>query len=532
MRNIIPRIVAIAMTSVLSGCNCCSTSSASSSTAAPSASASAAPAPSVSASASPSPSASNSASAPPSPAPASYSVPAARGSSAMHEPSDAADAKAQLLRCRAVEAVIWGMPAVNFERMLQAAEGNGAKLNQVVYWSRPVNAKNQTLTPNPDTIYLNPFYDTTAGPVVVEIPPADADHVIVGSFDVAWQNALADVGPAGADKGKGGKYLILPPGYKETPPDGYIVLQSETYRGFVILRSNFKSRSDADINAAVEHGKRVKVYPLDGDPASTVFVDAYDKPFDATIPYDATFFDLLNRFVQAEPWLTRDKVMIDELKTIGIEKGKPFSPDEKTRTILADAARDAHEVIAMKYENGFVPPFFDGTHWGLPVPPETRDGLGTMFADPNEYGVDGRAVMYHMAYFSPKVFGGGQFYLVNISDGAGQPLDGNKTYRLTVPANAPVEQYWSATAYDRQTHALIVGVSRPSLASNDLAVQKNADGSIDIYFGPAGGAPAGKESNWVPTDPKRQFELLFRLYGPQKALFEKAWALPDVEGVR
>jgi hypothetical protein len=185
---------------------------------------------------------------------------------------------------RAVEAVIWGMPAVNYERMLQAALANGAKANQVVYWSRPVNWKNQTLTPNPDTIYLNPFYDTSKGPVVVEIPPADADHVIVGSFDVAWQNALADVGPAGADKGKGAKYLITPPGYKEKEPDGYIVLPSETYRGFVILRSNFKSRSDADIKSAVEHGKRVKVYPLGGNPDSTVFVDAYDKPFDARFP--------------------------------------------------------------------------------------------------------------------------------------------------------------------------------------------------------------------------------------------------------
>jgi hypothetical protein len=438
--------------------------------------------------------------------------------------------KRRAIERRAVEAVIWGMPAVNYERMLQAALANGAKANQVVYWSRPANWKNQTLTPNPDTIYLNPFYDTSKGPIVVEIPPADAEHVIVGSFDVAWQNALADVGPAGADKGKGAKYLITPPGYKETPPDGYIVLPSETYRGFVILRSNFKSRSDADIESAVEHGKRVKVYPLDGNPDSTVFVDAYDKPFDATIPYDATFFELLDRFVQTEPWLTRDKAMIDSLKTIGIEKGKPFKPDAKTRSILDNAVREAHDVIALKYENGFVPPFYDGTHWGLPVPPETRDGLGSDFADPNQYGVDGRAVMYHMAYFSPKVFGGGQFYLLNISDRAGKPLEGNKTYRLTVPVNAPVEQYWSATAYDRETHALIRRMSRPSLASNDSAVQKNPDGSTEIYFGPK--APTGKESNWVPTDPKRQFELLFRLYGPKKELFEKTWKLPDVEEVK
>ena len=431
---------------------------------------------------------------------------------------------------RAVEAVIWGMPAVNYERMLQAAMDNGAKLNQVVYWSRPVNWKNQTLTPNPDTIYLNPFFDTSNGPMVVEIPPADADHVIVGSFDVAWQNALADVGPAGADKGKGAKYLILPPGYKEQPPEDYIVLPSETYRGFVILRSNFKSRSDADIKSAVEHGKRVKVYPLGGDPESTVFVDAYDKSFDATIPYDASFFTLLDRFVQAEPWLTRDKMMINSLKTIGIEKGKPFQPDAKTKAILEKAVREAHEVLALNYENGFVPPFFAGTHWGLPIPEDTREGLQTGFTDPNTYGADGRGVIYHMAYFSAKSFGAGQFYLINISDRAGKPLDGKKTYRLTVPPNAPIEQYWSATAYDRETHALIRGVSRPSLASNDTSVQKNADGSVDIYFGPK--SPAGMESNWVPTDPKRQFELLFRLYGPEKELFEKKWQLPDVEKVK
>lgn len=438
----------------------------------------------------------------------------------------AQELNARAMERRAVEAVIWGIPAVNYERMLEAAKANGARLNQVVYWSRPVNDKNQALTPNPDTIYLNPFYDTSKGPIVVEIPPADAEHVIVGSFDVAWQNALADVGPAGADQGKGGKYLVVPPGYKANALDGYIVLQSETYRGFVILRSNFKSRSDADIRAAVEHGKRVKVYPLGGDSNSTVFVDAYDKPFEATIPYDSSFFELLNRFVQAEPWLSRDKAMIDSLKTIGIEKGKPYKPDADTKAILERAAKEAHAVVALKYERGFVPPFYDGTRWGVPVPPETRDGLGNLFADPNEYGLDGRAVMYHMAYFSPKVFGGGQFYLLTIADRAGNRLAGNKTYRLRVPANAPIEQYWSVTAYDRETHALIRGVSHPSRASNDSELRRNADGSTDVYFGPH--APAGKEANWVPTDPNRHFELLFRLYGPKKSLFEKQWTLPDV----
>lgn len=432
---------------------------------------------------------------------------------------------------RAVEAVIWGMPAVNFERMLQAASVQGANSNQVVYWSKPVNAKNQTLTPNPDTIYLNPFYDTSKGPVVVEVPPATADNVIVGSFDTAWQNALADVGPGGGDDGRGGKYLITPPGYQDKAPEGYMVLPSETFRGFVILRSNFKSRDEADVVSAVNHGKRVKIYPLSGDASATVFVDAYDKPFDATIPYDATYFEFLNRFVQAEPWLVRDKVMIDVLKTLGIEKGKPFQPDARTQKIFADAAHEAHALIAMQYESAFAAaPFFPGTRWALPVPKPTIDGMSTKFAAPEAYPIDGRAIMYHMAYFSPKKFGGGQFYIMTIHDSAGLPLDGNKAYRLRVPPNAPLSQYWSVTVYDRETHALVKNMTRASRASNVHDLQKNPDGSVDVYFGPQ--APSGKESNWVPTDPQRGFELLFRVYGPKPEFFEKTWNLPDVEKVK
>jgi len=440
------------------------------------------------------------------------------------------DVAARQIERRAVEAVIWGMPAVNYERLVQAASANGAKPNQIVYWSQPVNGKNQTLTPNPDTIYLNPFYDTTSGPVVLEIPPTEGESVIVGSADDAWQNALEDFGPAGVDKGKGGKFLITPPGYTKAVPAGYVALPSQTYRGFVILRSNFKARTEAGVAAAVAHGKHIKLYPLGASPDSTVFVDVYDKPFDATIPYDASFFELLDRFVQAEPWQTRDKIMIEYLRTLGIQKGKPFAPDEKTKRILADATRTARAEIVSKYEAGFVPPFWDGTHWAVPIPQDTMEGMQTEFADPNSYAFDGRAVMYSIAYFSAKHLGAGQFYLLSIHDSAGQPLDGKRTYRLTVPANAPVKQYWSATAYDGETHALIRDTSRSSLSSTSNGIHKNADGSVDVWFGPS--APAGKASNWVPTSANGKFELIFRFYGPEKALFEKSWKLGDIEPVK
>lgn len=445
------------------------------------------------------------------------------------EPFSADDLTNRMIYRRAVEAVIWGMPAVNFDRMLKAAIDNGGKANQMIYWSQPVNSKNQTLTPNPDTIYLNPFYDTRNGPIVLEIPAAEPDAVIVGSIDNSWQNALEDVGPAGADKGKGGKYLITPPGYTDKAPDEYIVLPSDTFQGFVILRSNFKSRSDADIAAAVEYGQKVKIYPLGTTPDSTVYVDVYDKVFDATIPYGWRFFESLHSFIQVEPWLTRDKVMIDLLKSIGIEKGKPFDPDEKTKTIFDEAALEARAAIDLQYAALFVPPFNEGTHWAVPASMDVVTGMGTGFADPNSYPVDKRATSYAMGYFSAKRLGAGQYYLMSFSDSAGNQLDGKYIYRLTVPPNAPVQQYWSATAYDRETHALIRGMSPSSRSSNVPDLQKNADGSVDIYF--AAKAPAGKETNLVPIDPQRQFEVLFRFYGPEKPLFDKTWTLPDIEQV-
>ena len=133
---------------------------------------------------------------------------------------------------RAVEAVIWGMPAVNFDLMFQAMVKRGGKPNQIVYWSRLPDWKNQTLTPNPDTIYLMPFFNTKdVGPMVLEIPPADGGS-ITGTVMDAWQVPWRTSGPAGVDKGKGGKYLILPPGHKDKAPDGYIALPSTTYRGY------------------------------------------------------------------------------------------------------------------------------------------------------------------------------------------------------------------------------------------------------------------------------------------------------------
>ena len=442
------------------------------------------------------------------------------------------DLNRRTIERRAVEAVIWGMPAVNYDLMLQAALGAKGKPNQVVYWSRLPDWKNQTLTPNPDVIYLMPLFDTKdVGPMVMEIPPAGPDGSITGSVDDGWQTALEDVGPAGVDKGEGGKYLILPPAYTGNAPKGYIVLQSQTYQSYALLRSNLASGSDADVAKAVAYGKRVKVYPLSQaeNPPATTFVDAIDAVFDSTIPGDLRFFQALDRFVQHEPWIDRDRAMIDMLKSTGIEKGKTFAPDQGTQAILKDAIGEARAWLDNRYEGIFTSSFNEGQQWVLPVMPGFSEEIMTNFANPNAYPVDARGVAYSMAFFSAKHLGAGQYYLMTIRDKDRKPLDGNVTYRLKVPANAPVTLYWSATVYDRATHALIRGQPWSSRSSTTPKLQKNTDGSVDVFFAPK--APSGKETNWVPTDANGRFEVLFRLYGPEKAFFDKMWVLPDIERI-
>jgi hypothetical protein len=433
---------------------------------------------------------------------------------------------------RAVEAVVWGMPAVNTDLMYQAMvrEVKG-DWNQIVYWSRLLDWKNQTLTPNPDAIYLMPFFNTAeAGPVVLEIPPAD-EGSITGSIMDCWQTPLEDVGPAGVDKGRGSKYLILPPDYSGTAPDGYIALPSQTYQGYALLRSILRSGSDADFVKAVDYGKRIRLYPLSAaaNPPATTYLDAADVLFDATIPYDVRFFESLARIVASQPWLERDRAMIDPLRTLGIEKGKSFAPDARTREIMNEAAREASQWLDLQYEASLSPPFYEGARWALPAAPGLMEGMQSSFADPNRYPTDGRGTIYSMAFFCPKHSGLGSFYLMATRDKEGRPLDGGSTYRLTVPPNVPVNQYWSATVYDRTTHGLVRNMERASRSSQRPGLKVNANGSVDIYFGPA--APPTKEANWVPTCPEGEFEVLFRFYGPEKSLFEKTWRLPDIEKI-
>jgi hypothetical protein len=440
------------------------------------------------------------------------------------------DVAGRMLFRRAVEAVVWGMPAVNYRMMYDAAASlAGPGDNRIVFWTGLLDWRNQTLTPNPDVIYLMPFLNTKdVGPMVLEIPPAD-DGALNGSVMNYWQVAIEDIGPAGIDAGRGGRCVIVPPGYDGEVPADCIVLRSDTFHCYALVRSVLSGGSDAEIERAVAYARRIKLYPLSAaeSPPDTVWIDATDTLFDAAIPYDIRFFRALHAIVQEEPWLDRDRAMIDPLKAIGIEQSRPFEPDEPTVAILEAAITEAHEWLDTNYESLFVP-YNEGTRWALPVTPELIKSIEAFFDVADSYPIDARGTAYSFAFFSSKHLGKGQFYLVAIRDADGHPFDGGATYRLTVPADAPVTQYWSATLYDRGTHTLIREVSRAGRSSQSPGLLID-EGTVVLHLGPT--PPAGREANWIPTDPAREFEVLFRFYGPQPSLFDKTWRLPDIERV-
>jgi len=439
------------------------------------------------------------------------------------------DVQKSIIERRIPEAAIWGMSAVNTDLMRQQMlTQTPGKVGDVIYWGRPLDWHNQTLTPNPDAIYFMVFYDTTGGePVVLDLPAASDSGSFNGNIVDVWQVPLEDVGLLGIDAGAGGKFVLLPPGYDKPLPEGYSGLPLTTNTGYALLRSSLASHEPADVDKAVAYGRQVKVYPLSqaDNPPETAFHDVQDLVFDSTIKYDASFFTNLDRIVQTEPWLERDRVMIDQLASLGIVKGKPYAPTEQTKALMDAGMKAVHAELAAKYDAG-LPPFWPGSRWMAPIFPVLAKEAAIGFSDPDVYPVDVRGLTYTYGYVGIKRLGTGQMYLISIKDADGNAFEGASSYRLTVPPNVPVKQYWSVTVYDRETHALVKNMDRASRASNAKDVVANADGSVDVYFGPT--APAGKQSNWVPTDPEREFELMFRLYAPTEALFDKSWHLPDV----
>jgi len=440
----------------------------------------------------------------------------------------------EMLVQRAAQAAIWGMPAVGIRDIVVGTRRElGGDLGDIVYFSKPMTSRHGFLTANNVTPYVVASLTTKDGPIVVEVPAAADKASYFGTFVDAWDVPIADVGPPGDDKGKGAKYLFLPPGYEGEVPDGYLVYRPATYSVNFAFRP--VSKNGGTLEEAVAYARTLKTYKLAeaADPPETRFIDAYPKTWNTLPTYDASYFGDLAAVVLEEPVQERDKAMMGLLAGIGIEKGKPFAPDAEMTAILKEGAALAYEAMQRYFvtPGKAMVPYWPDSQWQVWNFAKGQAEAGFPFVSDDRILIDERAGgAYFWITYLPKTLGGGTFYLTALRDKDGELFDRTATYRLRVPKNTPAKDFWSVIVYSMKTKGFVEGVDRVGLSSKGLDRMKvNEDGSVDLYFGPE--EPAGLESNWVPTGGEGFF-LMFRLYGPDKPLFDKTWTLADVEKVR
>jgi hypothetical protein len=352
------------------------------------------------------------------------------------------------------------------------------------------------ITPNQTTPYIAGVTDLRHGPVVLEVPAKTTKAVLYGQVVDAWQATIAEVGPVGADKGEGGKYLFLPPGYKGQAPNGYFVIPSSSYRVLFAFRSiQLEGATAAD---AYAYSKTLKMYPLAEatNPKPTHFVDGRPFPLHTLPFYDIRALQDIYDIVSVEPVRPRDKVMMGMLATIGIEPGKPFNPPEKLKAAMEKGVVDAYYYMQKLDTKLFASNlYWPDRHWSFSMVPDAQHGFEFVGDDAVE--IDKRAAAWFFFTMYPKDLTehAGTVYLAPIADASGRPLEAGKTYKLRVPKDVPAKQFWSLTVYERSTWAFIQNPpDRAGLDSTNMNTMKaNSDGSVDLYFGP--NAPTGLESN-------------------------------------
>ena len=439
-------------------------------------------------------------------------------------------------KMRGVDAFMKGIPGASVRGLILGLEEAGVdQYNKVGITKTLLDSKSLLLTANTSTIYVTPYINVKeSGPVVMEVPAG-----MLGAFNDAWFRYIADIGPFGEDKGKGGKYLILPPGYEGEIPEGYFVIKSPTNRVFVFTRTSIANSIEIAVKAI---GETLKIYPLAeiDNPKAMELVDISGEDFNTVHTNDFSFYEHIAEWINEENVDMLDDQTKGLFASIGIEKGKPFAPDERMKKILTEA-------VAIGNAAARSITYYPRTKMnleGVEIYPDTQSSWIMAFAKKDVFfttetgGYNTDALdMFHYSYtaVTPAMAvtfeGAGSDYAISFLDGEKNTFDGIKEYKLHIPANVPVNDFWAVTIYDTQTRSLLQTDQQfPTVGSLTEGFKQNEDGSFDVFFSPE--PTIGKENNWLQTIPGKSWFVILRVYGPLKPWIEKTWIPGEVTRVK
>ncbi|WP_299161989.1 DUF1254 domain-containing protein [uncultured Eudoraea sp.] len=435
-------------------------------------------------------------------------------------------------RMRGVDAFMKGIPGASVRGLIVGLKEAGVDdYNKVGITKTLLDSKSLLLTANTSTIYITPYLDVKEnGPLVMETPPG-----MLGAFNDAWFRYIADIGPFGEDKGKGGKYLILPPDYEGEIPEGYFVVKSPTHKVFVFMRTSIANGIESAVKMVEE---KLKVYPLSeiDNPKEMELVDISGVDFNTVHTNDFSFYEHLAEWINEEHVDMLDDVKKGLFASIGIEKGKAFAPDERMKKLLTEAVAIGNAAArSITYY-----PRTDMNLAGVEIYPDTESSWIMAFAKKDVFftsetgGFNTDALdMFHYNYtavtpaMAVTIEGAGSDYAISFLDAEKKPFDGAKEYKLHIPASVPVNDFWAVTIYDTQTRSLLQTDQQfPTVGSLTEGFKQNEDGSFDVFFSP--NPTAGKENNWLQTIPGKSFIVILRVYGPLKPWIEKTWRPGEV----
>jgi hypothetical protein len=490
-------------------------------------------------------------------------VTVAQGQEARFKGGFPTDATAQKARDdadfeRAVTAYRFWYPTVSLEGVFNGRREQGVKSGEsiTILSAQPHHL---IFTANSDTPYASAVLDLTRGAFYkgqyqIELPPGP----FVGLANDHYQGWIQDFGLAGPDKGKGGKYFLVPPGitgedlpgirkgdinahlfYSVRPlPEesgGFFIARSRSNKVFIVIRA---LPVNGDVNGAMDRLRSIKIspYPRMNQRDDFKFEDMTQKKYDGT-PLrwedNLQYWDKLHGVIDAEPLVDEFRPMYGMLAALGIEKGRPFAPDARMHAILEKAAKAGREQMLVTAFASARPDRIAWPdrkwEWAALVPDsaqfETKSGLDLEARD----RWFAQAILTSPAMFRRKE-GSGSLYWLGHRDATGAYLDGGKTYKLTVPQPVPAKLFWSVTLYDAATRSQVqTSQNKAALRSLFELKDKAGEKPLDLYFGPK--APPGKEDLWIQTVPGRGWFAYFRIFGPLKPAFDGAWKPGDFMAV-